>query len=195
MPVVSPSRRIPEPRLPGDEFLPRAPQAPPKLFPETVRSPQAVQSAAVSLSNAAALTAQAHQMYLQLAENFAKLQSHNLAQQIRISSGQAVVPAPVSSPAPLPLKTPVFMDRKACLEFASGKIAAVLGSAFAHVDAYPTRVRLPEEPLMLCDRVMSVTGAPNSMKAGSCITEHDVLPNGWYLDAGRIPTCIAVEAG
>lgn len=87
------------------------------------------------------------------------------------------------------------MDRKACLEFASGKIGAVLGEAFAHVDAYPTRVRLPEEPLMLCDRVMSVTGTPNSMKSGSCVTEHDVLHDGWYLDGGRIPTCIAVEAG
>ena len=63
------------------------------------------------------------------------------------------------------------------------------------MDAYPTRVRLPEEPLMLCDRVVSVTGTPNSMKAGSCITEHDVLKDGWYLDGGRIPTCIAVEAG
>ena len=202
MPVVAPSVRIPEPRLPGDEFSsPRAPQAPRQLFPETVLTPQAAPSAAGSLSNAAALTAQAHQMYLKLAENFSKLQSHNLAQQIRIASGQAVVPAPASevgvrhanslnSPA-----TPVFMDRKACLEFASGKIGSVLGEAFAHVDAYPTRVRLPEEPLMLCDRVMSVTGVPNSMKAGSCVTEHDVLHDGWYLDAGRIPTCIAVEAG
>ncbi|MDX6769367.1 MAG: hypothetical protein SF051_07530 [Elusimicrobiota bacterium] len=87
------------------------------------------------------------------------------------------------------------MDRAACLEFASGKIGKVLGEAFAHVDAYPTRVRLPEEPLMLCDRVISVTGTPNSLKAGSCITEHDVKPGAWYLDADRITTCVAVEAG
>ena len=198
---VAPSVRIPEPRLPGADFEP-----PRRLFPETVATSQAAPSSAGSLANAAALTAQAHQMYLKLAENFARLQSHNLAQQIRIASGQAVVPAPVPppaavpapaaapAPAPAPAK-PVFMDRKACLEFASGKIGAVLGEAFAHVDAYPTRVRLPEEPLMLCDRVLSVTGTPNSMKSGSCVTEHDVLRDGWYLDGGRIPTCIAVEAG
>jgi hypothetical protein len=48
---------------------------------------------------------------------------------------------------------------------------------------------------MLADRVVSVTGVPNSMKSGSCVTEHDVLHDGWYLDGGRIPTCIAVEAG
>ena len=27
------------------------------------------------------------------------------------------------------------------------------------------------------------------------VTEHDIQPGAWYLDGGRIPTCIAVEAG
>jgi len=178
--TVAPSVRIPEPR----------PIVPQQLFPETV-APRSSPTAAGSLSNAAALTAQAHQMYLKLAENFAVLQSKNLSEQLRIASGQANVGVRLQdSPAPA-----VFMDRKACLEFAVGKIGNVLGEKFAHVDAYPSRVRLPDEPLMLADRVMSVTGVPNSMKAGSCVTEHDVLKDGWYLDAGRIPTCIAVEAG
>jgi len=101
--------------------------------------------------------------------------------------------APVTPPAPT--AKPVFMDRQACLEFAVGKIGAVLGEAFAHVDSYPTRVRLPDEPLMLVDRIVSVTGAPNSMKSGACVTEHDVKSGAWYLDNERIPTCVAVEAG
>ncbi len=192
---IAPSVRISEPRLPGDDFTaPRVPHTARQLFPETVHVPQTTQGAAGSLANAAALTAQAHQMYLKLAENFAVLQSKNLGEQIRIAGGQAVVPAPASAPHSLPSKS-VFMDRKACLEFAVGKIGDVLGEKFAHVDAYPSRVRLPDEPLMLADRIISVSGEPNSMKSGSCITEHDVLHNGWYLDAGRIPTCIAVEAG
>lgn len=192
-----PSVRIPEPRLPGADFT--APKMSPtsfSLFPARV-APQSSPSAAGSLANAASLTAQAHQMYLKLAENFATLQTKNLAEQLRIATGQSVVPDLGVRPShsfDSPAK-PVFMDRKACLEYASGKIGNVLGEAFAHVDAYPTRVRLPEEPLMLCDRVVSVTGVPNSMKSGSCVTEHDVLHNGWYLDGGRIPTCIAVEAG
>ena len=33
------------------------------------------------------------------------------------------------------------------------------------------------------------------MTTGRVVTEHDVLPGAWYLDGGRIPTCIAVEAG
>ena len=33
------------------------------------------------------------------------------------------------------------------------------------------------------------------MTRGRVVTEHDVHPGAWYLDGGRIPTCIAVESG
>ena len=33
------------------------------------------------------------------------------------------------------------------------------------------------------------------MTQGRVVTEHDVHEGAWYLDGGRIPTCIAVEAG
>ncbi|HIL68838.1 MAG TPA: type I polyketide synthase, partial [Verrucomicrobia bacterium] len=89
----------------------------------------------------------------------------------------------------------VLFDREQCMAIAIGSIAKVLGDKFAEVDGYPTRVRLPDEPLMLVDRILSVEGEPCSMKTGRVVTEHDVLPDGWYLDGGRIPTCIAVEAG
>jgi 3-hydroxymyristoyl/3-hydroxydecanoyl-(acyl carrier protein) dehydratase len=81
------------------------------------------------------------------------------------------------------------------MEFAVGSIAKVLGPAFAEADTYPTRVRLPGEPLMLVDRILSVKGEPGSLKSGNVVTEHDIKPGAWYLDCGRIPTCIAVEAG
>ncbi|HVE13405.1 MAG TPA: beta-ketoacyl synthase N-terminal-like domain-containing protein, partial [Elusimicrobiota bacterium] len=89
----------------------------------------------------------------------------------------------------------VFMSREQCLEFAKGKIEAVLGRAFAEADAHPTRVRLPDEPLMLVDRILKVEGEPRSMGSGRVVTEHDVKTGAWYLDGGRIPTCVAVEAG
>ncbi len=88
-----------------------------------------------------------------------------------------------------------FMDREACLEFAVGSIGKVLGEKFAEIDSHPTRVRLPAEPLMLADRIISVSGEPLSMTSGTVVTEHDVREGGWYLDNGVIPTCIAVEAG
>ena len=97
-----------------------------------------------------------------------------------------------NSPADSP---PRSLDRDQCLEFAVGSIGAVLGPDFAAIDAHPTRVRLPDEPLMLVDRILSVEGEPRSMTAGRVVTEHDVRPDAWYLDGGRIPTCIAVESG
>lgn len=33
------------------------------------------------------------------------------------------------------------------------------------------------------------------MASGRVVTEHDVTYDRWYLDGGRIPTCVAVEAG
>ena len=38
-------------------------------------------------------------------------------------------------------------------------------------------------------------GEPRSLTSGRVVTAHDVVPGAWYLDGGRIPTCIAVEAG
>ncbi|MCA9796757.1 MAG: type I polyketide synthase, partial [Candidatus Eremiobacteraeota bacterium] len=81
------------------------------------------------------------------------------------------------------------------MEFAVGSIAKVLGPKFAEVDNHPTRVRLPDEPLMLCHRITHVEGEPGSLGSGRLVTEHDVHHDAWYLDAGRTPVCISVEAG
>ncbi|GAK58852.1 beta-hydroxyacyl-(acyl-carrier-protein) dehydratase, FabA/FabZ [Candidatus Vecturithrix granuli] len=103
--------------------------------------------------------------------------------------------SPASQEGSAASKPGVFMTREQCLEFAVGSIAKVLGEKFAEVDTHPTRVRLPDEPLMLVDRIIAVEGEPCFMTHGRVITEHDILPEDWYLDCGRIPTCIAVESG
>ena len=89
----------------------------------------------------------------------------------------------------------VALDREACLEFARGSVGKVLGEAFSKVDTFPSRVRLPDEPLMLVDRILEIHGEARSMTHGRVVTEHDIHPGAWYLDCGCIPTCIAVEAG
>jgi len=94
----------------------------------------------------------------------------------------------------LPNSDPVF-SREACLEFAIGSAAGVLGPEFAVVDGYQARVRLPDEPLMLVDRILAIEGTKGALGSGSIVTEHDVLPGAWYLDGGRAPVCISVEAG
>lgn len=91
-------------------------------------------------------------------------------------------------------KTPLF-SREMCMEFATGSLAKVLGPEFAVVDTYNARVRLPDEPLMLVDRIVSVKGEKASLGSGCLVTEHDVLPEAWYLDGGRVPVCISIEAG
>ncbi|MGB6010146.1 MAG: beta-ketoacyl synthase N-terminal-like domain-containing protein, partial [Desulfobacterales bacterium] len=96
--------------------------------------------------------------------------------------------------APSPMPEPAF-NRDMCMEFAIGSVARVLGPEFAVVDTYNVRVRLPDEPLMLVDRIISVTGEKRSLKSGRVVTEHDVAPEAWYLDGGRAPVCISVEAG
>jgi 3-oxoacyl-(acyl-carrier-protein) synthase/3-hydroxymyristoyl/3-hydroxydecanoyl-(acyl carrier protein) dehydratase len=90
---------------------------------------------------------------------------------------------------------PALFDYAACKEFAAGRIAPVFGPEFAEVDTYPTRVRLPDERLLLCHRVMKIEGEPRSLGEGFMITEHDVFADAWYLDDGRMPTSIAVESG
>ncbi|RLB72471.1 MAG: type I polyketide synthase, partial [Deltaproteobacteria bacterium] len=90
---------------------------------------------------------------------------------------------------------PAAFERDMCMEFAVGSVEKMLGAEFAEVDTYPTRVRLPDGPLMLVDRIMEVEGVPRSMTHGRVVTEHDVTADRWYLDGGRIPTCVAVEAG
>jgi len=103
------------------------------------------------------------------------------------------------SPFPIPTSgspnsEPLF-SRRQCLEFATGSAGTVLGPEFAIADSYPTRVRLPDEPLMLVDRIMTIEGRKGVLGPGRIVTEHDVLPGAWYLDGGHAPVCISVEAG
>jgi len=116
-----------------------------------------------------------------------------------VVSIQTHMPAPQSKfPQKPSLREPgleMAFDRDMCMEFAIGSLEKVLGKEFAPVDSYPVRVRLPDEPLMLVDRILSVEGEKNSMTSGKLVTEHDVLPDAWYLDGGRVPVCISVEAG
>jgi 3-hydroxymyristoyl/3-hydroxydecanoyl-(acyl carrier protein) dehydratase/malonyl CoA-acyl carrier protein transacylase len=132
---------------------------------------------------------QAHAAYLRLSQSI----QHGFADVLAFQ-GQLFEQV-LAGGVNLPVPPAVALDRARCLEFAFGKIGDVLGPDFAVIDTFATRVRLPDEPLMLVDRILTVEGEPLSMTTGRVVTEHDVLPEAWYLDAGRIPTCLAVESG
>lgn len=158
-------------------------------------------------------TALAHESYLQVMEK-TRLQMEALLSGVGPTvqgetaeeSARAEQPATPwtrldpRSPNPLlrgerPRDDLAWLNRQMCMEFAIGSVEKVLGPRFASADRRPVRVRLPDEPLMLCDRIMSVEGEPGSMTQGRLVTEHDVFPEAWYLDHDRAPVCISVEAG
>jgi 3-hydroxymyristoyl/3-hydroxydecanoyl-(acyl carrier protein) dehydratase len=154
----------------------------------------------------------AHEAYLRFSATLAATMADNLKLQMELAGalreagidGETPLPAAIMelpSDAIIPAvaerhrgNTAVF-DRELCREFAVGSVARMLGPDFAEADRFPTRVRLPDEPLMLVDRITALEGEPRSMTHGRVVTEHDILADSWYLDGGRIPTCIAVEAG
>ena len=193
--------------------LPEAPKPSPNSFDLPEPSPIATQLvtevAAQPLNDPLMQTMQvtqqhhnaAHDQFLQLSDNIRQLMERNIALQQELlghlphSITKPVQPAITTPVVPIAPTEPVAFDRESCIEFAIGSIANVLGPKFAEIDQYSTRVRLPDEPLMLVDRIMSVEGEPCSMSHGRVITEHDVTADRWYLDGGRIPTCVAVEAG
>ncbi len=174
----------------GDQPLEISRAAEPPSDRTVPPSSQRVQALPMIAQLAATLTAksQAHEAYLRFADNLTR----TIATQI--DAHRTLAESPPRTP-PIATQRLEALNREMCLEFAVGRIANVLGPEFAEVDAYPTRVRLPDEPLMLVDRIVSIAGVPRSMTSGTVVTEHDVRTGAWYLDANRIPTCIAVEAG
>jgi 3-hydroxymyristoyl/3-hydroxydecanoyl-(acyl carrier protein) dehydratase len=147
-------------------------------------------AAAAGLSAASEATARAHAAFLEVSAELTRTCARALEVQRRLlercGHGPSLETAATIRPA---------FDRAQCLEFARGSAARVLGPEFAEVDRFAARVRLPDEPLMLVDRIMEIHGNKGALGPGRIVTEHDVLPGAWYLDGGRAPVCIAVEAG
>ncbi len=159
------------------------------------RKAPSMQSAIRGVEAAAKGRTKAHEAYLEFSRNITHTISENLNFQMSLLEAMKSHSGHGKPVPPSETDIPVAFDRAMCMEFAIGSIAKMLGPEFAPIDKHPTRVRLPDEPLMLVDRIVSVQGEPRSMKNGRVITEHDIHPGAWYLDCGRIPTCIAVEAG
>jgi len=144
--------------------------------------------------------AEAQETFLRVSNGLTETLGQALSMQMSLMQSGTVNTMLFEAPITPAAEKQCLFDRDQCMEIAIGSISKVLGSKFAEIDQHPTRVRLPDEPLMLVDRIMEINGKAASLPSdlatsGNIITEHDVLPNGWYLDGGRIPTCIAVEAG
>ena len=145
-----------------------------------------------SMVEASGARAQAHEAFLHFSRSAVAGIGDALAFQAQLVDILGVLDAPANR---VPVVSRLAYDRDMCMEFAVGSAAKVLGPEFAALDSYPVRVRLPDEPLMLVDRILGVEGVKGSMAAGRVVTEHDVRSGAWYLDGQRAPVCITVEAG
>ncbi|HEV3437524.1 MAG TPA: beta-ketoacyl synthase N-terminal-like domain-containing protein, partial [Gemmata sp.] len=156
-----------------------------------------------SATNVQILSMQAHEAFLRLNQRFTESAAGLLRFQTALleqwakGGGLGELGALLSKQEMLPTSDsiPRALTYEQCCAFAAGKIAEALGSKFAEIDTFPTRVRLPDGPLQLVDRITLIEGEPLSMTSGRVVTEHTVRPDRWYLDSGRIPTAIAVESG
>ena len=78
---------------------------------------------------------------------------------------------------------------------ASDKLSKVYPKMFEIQDDFPRQVRMPEPPLLLCDRVTGIDAEPGSMTTGTIWTESDVTWDDWYLHEGHMPAGIMIESG
>lgn len=89
-----------------------------------------------------------------------------------------------------------FFDREQLLLLATKPLSLVLGEGFRDLDGRDRVVRMPAPPFLLADRVLGIQGEQKSMQSGARLwTETDVEPDAWYLDRGRMPFGIFIEAG
>jgi len=145
------------------------------------------------LADTQTATLQAHEEFLRFSMSLQQHFGQAIARQSQwMQSGAIAIPIPNRT---VPTEIPRSLDFEACMEFARGSVGNVLGPRFAEIDSFPTRVRLPDGPLQLVDRIVTIEGEPLSMTSGRLVTEHLVRDDRWYLDLGRIPACIAIEAG
>ncbi|MDY3560246.1 hypothetical protein R5W23_001473 [Gemmata sp. JC673] len=223
-PVVAAGRPEPTPHVPPTEALRSSPEPyvrlrsqplAPAAQPEEVASPHIVPVLAPelvpslapvieSVANVQVLNMQAQEAFLRvsgkLMESAAGVQRFQTSLLDAWTRGGGGASEPVSSlvwltPPASPLEPPRALTFEQCCTYAAGKIADALGPLFAEVDSYPTRVRLPDGPLQLVDSISLIEGEPKSMTSGRVVTHHTVRADRWYLQSGRIPTAICVEAG
>ena len=153
-----------------------------------------------SVQENAQASADAHTRFLEISTQMTRLRGgHGIAGPTPGSSNGAKT-IDRGSQSDRHRKTPIatvtrLYSRRDCLAFATGSVASVFGPEFAVVDTYKARVRLPDEPLMLVDRVVSLVGEKCLWAVVGSLPSMMCFPDAWYLDGNRAPACISVEAG
>ena len=79
------------------------------------------------------------------------------------------------------------------MEFATGSIGLSMGTEWQEIDAHPTRVRLPDEPLMLVDRILSLPRRSpiHDQRPGRHRTRRTARSPGTSTTAGSRPASVS----
>ncbi|MBF5094352.1 hypothetical protein F1643_07525 [Azospirillum sp. INR13] len=183
-PPLPPVADLPPPDLAARRPLDEASEPEPIFAVPTSDSP---------IARILARTAELHTGYLKTASDLHRtyLQGFGVP---TLSALPPALPLPGGERGSSQLDRPLW-DRAQLEILASDKVSDIFGPLFAQQDGYARQVRMPEPPLLLVDRVMSITGEPGSMELGSIVTETDVTPDSWYLHNDRMPVGLAIESG
>lgn len=87
------------------------------------------------------------------------------------------------------------LNREQLILHSQGAISRIFGSRFRDLDSFKRVVRMPQPPLLLADRVVSMKGVSRSLGTGSVITETDVRSGEVYEFRGHFLPGLLVEAG
>ena len=114
----------------------------------------------------------------------------------RTAFGSRGTQVPAALPAAAPTRPGPQLDRARLESLSRGPVGAELGPRSTGQQTRSRRIRLPQPPLLLIDRVTGIDAPPASANGGAIWTETDVRLDSWYLDAaGRMPAGIVAEAG
>jgi PfaB family protein len=80
-----------------------------------------------------------------------------------------------------------ILDEAAVMEFAEGRLSNVFGPAWAPIDDYARRLRLPSPPFLALSRVTAMEGRPGTLGPAYIQTEFDIPNPAWYGVNGQAP--------
>jgi len=181
-----------------------APVVPLPSSPAAAHAGSHAQEALAQIAAQVALAARVHHTFLESQaaahKKFLEFRERTAATLLAAANGGGPVQLTsevrsVRTPQPAREPEGVLFDRRALEMHANGRISQVFGPGFADQDALRRRVRMPEPPLLLADRVVRLEAQPLSLGTGVVWTETDIAPGAWYLHDSRMPAGIMVEAG
>lgn len=105
---------------------------------------------------------------------------------------EPAVAEPGSPPAPA---GPGAIDRDRLLDHAYARISDAFGARYTFLDRFERRVRLPNPPLCLLDRVESIEQTELEMDLGWIRSSITPRSDDWYVHQGRMPIGMCIEAG